>query len=78
MKKPRKSRAKNDRPKGSFPLPNGNYVSTGTPVLTKNGRNIYVRAVHRGEPDVQLLAEAFLELAQLMHDEPSHEQQVAE
>ena len=53
MKKSKKpSRPK--RPKGSYPLPNGNYIVRRGPLT----------AIHRDPPDIEKLAKAFLFLAE--------------
>jgi hypothetical protein len=63
--KRRKSRSKSGRPKGSYPLPNGDYVVKGrsTPIGS-NGRRLVDTAIHRKEPDYKKLAEALIDLAQ--------------
>jgi hypothetical protein len=50
------------RPKGSYPLPNGNYVVT-TYHRTKSGKALRIRAVHRAEPDVRRVTEALTQIA---------------
>jgi hypothetical protein len=42
------------RPKGSYPLPNGNYVVRRGPLT----------AIHKDPPDIEKLARAFLYLAE--------------
>jgi len=53
MKKSKRP-AKSKRPKGSYPLPDGNYV-------VRRGQ---ITAIHRNPPDVDKLAKALLWLAQ--------------
>lgn len=58
MKKSKKpSRPKH--PKGSYPLPNGNYVVRRGPIT----------AVHKDPPDIEKLAKAFLYLAEQLTQE---------
>jgi len=53
MKKSKKP-ATPKRPKGSYPLPNGNYVVRRGPLT----------AIHKDPPDIEKLARAFLYLAE--------------
>ena len=61
MKKSNKPRPK--RPKGSYPLPNGNYVTKGR-VDCSGKRAIWIEAVHKDPPDMEKLAKALLYLAE--------------
>jgi hypothetical protein len=61
MKKSNKPRP--TRSKGSYPLPNGNYVTKGR--IDRSGkRAIRIEAVHKDPPDLNKLAEALLFLAE--------------
>ena len=51
------------RPKGSYPLPNGNYVTKGR-VDCSGKRAIWLEAVHKDPPDMEKLATALLYLAE--------------
>ena len=62
MKKSNKPR-RPTRPKGSYPLPNGNYVTKGR-VDCSGKRAIWIEAVHKDPPDMEKLARALLELAE--------------
>jgi hypothetical protein len=62
MKKRRKSRAKNALPKGSYPVPAGGYVTESVHV-SADGRRLRVKAYHRAEPDLEMLARALIALA---------------
>ena len=64
--KPHK-RKQSDRPKGSYPHPDGGFIST-TKSVAPNGRTIHVTAVHSAEPDTALLAKALLELGRQLTD----------
>ena len=66
MKKSNKPRPK--RPKGSYPLPNGNYVTKGR-VDCSGKRAIWIEAVHKDPPDMEKLAEALLLLAQQLNED---------
>jgi hypothetical protein len=55
------SRASN-RPKGSFPLPDGNYVVERTYIGT-TGRQLRITAVRRGEPAVPTVARVLIDVA---------------
>ena len=68
MKKLRKSRAKNIRPKGSYPLPTGGYVSESVHVGL-GGKRIRVRGIRRDQPDVRKLMYALIEIAQEQSDQ---------
>lgn len=63
MKKRRKSRAKNARPKGSYPAPGGSYITESVHV-SADGQRLRVKVYHRAEPDLMLLAKALVELAE--------------
>lgn len=62
MNKRRKSRANNARPKGSYPLPSGGYIAESIHISTDGGR-LRVRACHRAEPGLEMLARTFIALA---------------
>jgi hypothetical protein len=62
MKKSNKP-AQHKRPKGSYPLPNGNYVTKGR-VDCSGKRAIWIEAVHKDPPDMEKLAKALLQLAE--------------
>ena len=66
-KKRRRSRAKPGAlPKGAYRLPSGGYITKPISSVVGTGHNqrrIAVSALRRDQPDVQLLAKAFLELA---------------
>lgn len=51
------------RPKGSYPLPNGNYVTKGR-VDCSGRRAIWIEAIHKDPPDMEKLAKALLYLAE--------------
>lgn len=70
----RKRRARRSaRPKGSYPLPTGGYVSTSTYRSPRTRRVLRVRAAHRAEPDAKAVAQALvaivLEQAQATQDD---------
>lgn len=56
------------RPKGSYPLPNGNYVTKGR-LDRSSKRVIWIEAVHKDSPDMDKLARAFLYLAEQLNEE---------
>lgn len=60
----RKRRARRStRPKGSYPLPTGGYVSTSSYHSARTGRVLRVRTVHRAEVDPKAVAQALMALA---------------
>jgi hypothetical protein len=60
-RKRNKRRRTATRPKGSYPLPNGNYVVTGSwGPPKKRGRRIRVVAVRRDEIDADKVAQAVI------------------
>jgi len=63
MKKSNKPRPRPKRPKGSYPLPNGNYVTKGR-VDCSGRRAIWIEAIHKNPPDMEKLAKALLYLAE--------------
>jgi len=69
----RRSRAGN-RPKGSYPLPDGSYVVERTYAGT-SARRLHVTAVHRAEPDPRLIARALLDVAAARFESPGNELQ---
>lgn len=72
VKRKRASHAKrsNARPKGAYPLPNGDYVVESVGWRDKRGRRISVRAVHRTEPDAKLIAHVLLRIVAEQHTGP--------
>ena len=64
VKKP----AHTKRPKGSYPLPNGNYVTKGR-VDCSGRRAIWIEAIHKDPPDYDKLARALLYLAEQLNKE---------
>jgi len=60
------------RPKGSYLLPNGNYVTKGR-VDCSGKRMIWIEAIHKDPPDMEKLAKALLELAAQLSDHGGHE-----
>jgi hypothetical protein len=55
------------RLKGSYPLPNGNYVTVGKwsdPIDRAGKHRIRIVAVHKNPPDMDKLAKALLYLAE--------------
>jgi hypothetical protein len=62
----------NPRPKGAYPLPNGDYVVVGPcGPHDKRGRSIRIRAVHRAEPNARFVAQALLDI--VASQEPNRE-----
>jgi hypothetical protein len=52
------------RPKGSYPLPTGGYVITGSwGPPDKRGRRLRIRAAHRAEVDPKAVAQVLIALA---------------
>jgi hypothetical protein len=52
------------RPKGSYPLPTGGYISAGSwGPPDKRGRRLRIRAVHRAEVDPKAIAQVLIALA---------------
>lgn len=62
MKKSNKP-AQPKRPKGSYSLPNGNYVTRGR-VDCSGKRAIWIEAIHKNPPDMEKLAKSLLYLAE--------------
>jgi hypothetical protein len=73
-KRPSRSKYPDALPKGAFPLPNGNYVTTSISEPDARGRRIRIRAVHRAEPDLKLLAQALIAQAEQMARESKNGQ----
>jgi hypothetical protein len=73
MKKSNKP-AQPKRPKGSYPLPNGNYVTKGR-VDSSGKRVIWIEVIHKDPPDYDKLARAFLYLAEQLSKEERERQQ---
>jgi hypothetical protein len=73
-KRRRRSRG-STRPKGSYPLPTGGYLSTSAHRSERTGRVLRIRAVHRAEVDPKAVAQALIALAieqaQAERDEPA-------
>jgi hypothetical protein len=63
----RKQQPKKDRPpkrpKGSIPLPSGDYAVISHHTSAK-GKKIRITAIHKAEPDLRALAKAFMQLAE--------------
>lgn len=68
MKRRRKSRAKNTRPKGSYSLPTGGYIRE-TVHVGPGGKRIRVRGIRRDTPDARKLLHALIEIAK--EDDPT-------
>lgn len=60
MTKRKRHARRSARPKGSYPLPTGGYVSSSTYRSPRTGRVLRVRAVHRAEPDPKAAAQALM------------------
>jgi hypothetical protein len=50
------------RPKGSYLLPTGGYLSTSSYHSPQRGRVLRIHAVHRAEPDARFVAQAVLDV----------------
>ena len=59
----RKRRPRKHPPKGSYPHPDGGYVTEHIGLPDKHGRRIRLRFLHHAEPDAEKLARVFVELA---------------
>ena len=68
-KRASRARRSSSRPKGSYPLPAGDYVVQSVGPLDKRGRRLRIKAVHRAEPDAAKVAQALIELAQERADD---------
>lgn len=60
MVKRRRHLRSSHRPKGSYPLPTGGYMSTSTYRSSRTGRVIRIRAVHRTDIDPKAVAQALI------------------
>lgn len=61
-KRKRRSRG-STRPKGSYPLPTGGYVSTSSYRSPRTGRVLRIHAAHRAEMDPKTVAQALIAIA---------------
>ena len=72
MRKRRYRRPGGKLPKGAYPLPNGNYVVTGSwGPLNERGRRFRVQAIHRAELDPKKIADALIAIALEQHRDQS-------
>jgi hypothetical protein len=63
MAKRRRRAGGSARPKGSYPLPTGGYVSASTYRSARTGRLFRIRAAHRAEVDPKAVAQVLIALA---------------
>lgn len=54
------SKQSQSQPKGSYPLPDGTYVTESIGPPDRRGRRLRIRAVHHAEPDADKVARALI------------------